>query len=97
MSKTIGMIMGLAIRIGYLVLHIYTAYQIWGSGFWRTALTICIPFSPCYWAYQWWQGLGMNYGTIAITISSYILFRMITGAITGAIKGATEALQEAGQ
>jgi hypothetical protein len=70
-----------------LGIHIYTIIQVWGSGFWQTALTaICIGLSSMYWAYQWWHGFGWNFSSLVlIFMSTYAVYLIIDKILAAAL------------
>ena len=59
--------LGILLRLIGLGLYIATIVEVWGSGFWQTALTIIfVGLSSMYWAYQWWQSFGWNFSSIVL-------------------------------
>lgn len=59
--------LGILLRLVGLGLYIATIVQAWGSGFWKTILTIVfVGLSSMYWAYQWWPGFGWNFSTLVL-------------------------------
>lgn len=67
--------LGILLRLIGLGLYIATIVEVWGSGFWQTALTIIfVGLSSMYWAYQWWQNFGWNFSSIVL------IFLIVYGA-----------------
>ena len=54
----------------------YTAYSLWGQGFFTVLSSIVTP----YWAYKWWVGFGANYSTIIIIMLVGVLVNFLIGA-----------------
>ncbi len=80
--------LGIFLRLIGLCLYIATIVQVWGSGFWQTALTIIfVGLSSMYWAYQWWHGFGWNLSSIVliflIVYGAYLIVDKILTAALG--------------
>lgn len=80
-------VLGILLRLIGLALYIATIVQVWGGGFWRTALTmILVGLSSIYWAYQWWHGFGWNFSSIVLIFlivnAAYLIVdKLLTAAL----------------